>query len=143
MAATKFTAIYVNNTGNIIVREIPGRNTYKIAEKFAIMLNDPEETKLICVVETWKLYPKKMKKPKKIKKYVSDSFLFDTFKQLKEHIWYFIPKNTTKICYEIEEDVITKKYIFTKQERRLICEKTYDKDEEDLKDWNQKQLKLF
>ena len=39
-------------------REIPGMNSYKIAEKFAKMLNDPEETKLVCVVETWKLYPK-------------------------------------------------------------------------------------
>ena len=48
-----------------------------------------------------------------------------------------------KICYELEEDVITKKYIFTKQERRLICEKHYDKDLEDLKKWEKKQLKLF
>ena len=37
-------------------------NTYKIAEKFAIMLNDPEETKLVCVVESWKLYPKENEK---------------------------------------------------------------------------------
>ena len=33
-----------------------GMNTYKIAEKFAIILNDQEETKLVCVIETWKLY---------------------------------------------------------------------------------------
>lgn len=84
-----------------------------------------------------------MKKPKKIRKYEADGFLFNTFKQLKDYIWYFIPKNTTIICYELEEDVITKKYIFTKKERRLMCEKTFDKDEEDLKKWNQKQLKLF
>ena len=84
-----------------------------------------------------------MKTSKKIRKYEADGFLFDTFKQLKEYVWYFIPKNTTKICYELEKDVITKKYIFTKKERRLMCEKTYDKDEEDLKNWNQKQLKLF
>jgi hypothetical protein len=57
MAATKFTAIYANNEDKIIEREIPGMNTYKIAEKFAKMLNDPEETRLICVVESWKLYP--------------------------------------------------------------------------------------
>lgn len=84
-----------------------------------------------------------MKTPKKIRKYEADGFLFDTFKKLKEYVWYFIPKNTTKICHELEEDVITKKYIFTKKERRLMYEKTYDKDEEDLKNWNQKQLKLF
>ena len=33
MATTKFTAIYVNNESKIIEREIPGMNTYKIAEK--------------------------------------------------------------------------------------------------------------
>ena len=53
MAATRFTAIYVNHEGKIIEREIPEMNTYKIAEKFAKMLNDPEETKLVCVVESW------------------------------------------------------------------------------------------
>ena len=65
MAATKFTAIYVNNEGKIIEREIPGMNTYKIAEKFAIMLNDPEETKLVGVIETWKMYPNNYEKTEK------------------------------------------------------------------------------
>ena len=65
MAATEFTAIYVNNEGKIIERKIPGMNTYKIAKKFAIMLNDPEETKLLCVVESWKLYPKENEKTEK------------------------------------------------------------------------------
>lgn len=61
MAATKFTAIYVNKEGKLIEREIPGMNTYKIAEKFAIMLNDNEETKVVAVVESWKLYPNETK----------------------------------------------------------------------------------
>lgn len=65
MAATKFTAIYANNEGRIVEREIPGMNTYKIAEKFAKMLNDSEETKLVCVVESWKLYPKENEKAEK------------------------------------------------------------------------------
>ena len=65
MAVTKFTAIYVNNEGKIIEREIPGMNTYKIAERLAKMLNDPEETKLVCTIETWKLYPKENEKTKK------------------------------------------------------------------------------
>lgn len=65
MAATRFTAIYVNNEGKIIEREIPGMNTYKIATKFAIILNDPEETRLVCVIETWKLYPKEDEKTEK------------------------------------------------------------------------------
>lgn len=65
MAATKFTAIYANYDGKIIKREIPGMNTYKIAEKFAIMLNDPEKTEFVCVVESWKLYPKENEKTEK------------------------------------------------------------------------------
>lgn len=65
MAATKFTAIYANNEGKIIEREILGMNTYKIAEKLAKILNDPEETKLVCVVESWKLYPKENEETEK------------------------------------------------------------------------------
>lgn len=84
-----------------------------------------------------------MKKPKKIRKYETDGYIFDTFKELKNYVYFNISVKMKKICYEIEGDVITKKYIFTKQERRLICEKTYDKDLEDLKKWKEKQLKLF
>ena len=67
MAATKFTAIYVNNEGKIIEREIPGMNSYKIAEKFAKILNDPEETRLVCVdsIVTGKLYPKENEETEK------------------------------------------------------------------------------
>jgi hypothetical protein len=84
-----------------------------------------------------------MKKPKKIRKYEADGYIFNAFQELKNYVYFNTSIKMKKICYELEEDVITKKYIFTKQERRLICEKTYDKDEEDLKNWNQKQLKLF
>ena len=84
-----------------------------------------------------------MKRPKKIRKYETGGYIFDTFKELKRYVYFSTSIKMKKICYELEEDVITKKYIFTKQERRLICEKTYDKDLEDLKEWNQKQLKLF
>ena len=84
-----------------------------------------------------------MKKPKKIRKYEADGYIFNTFRELKNYMYFNTSINTKKICYELEEDVITKKYIFKKQERRLTCEKIYDKDEEDLKKWNQRQLKLF
>ena len=84
-----------------------------------------------------------MKKPKKIRKYEADRYIFNTFQELKNYVYFHTSIKMKKICYELEEDVITKKYIFTKQERRLICEKTYDKDNEDLEKWNQKQLKLF
>ena len=84
-----------------------------------------------------------MKKPKKIRKYETDGYIFDTFKELKNYVYFNTSTKMKKNCYELEEDVITKKYIFTKQKRRLICEKNYDKDNEDLEKWNQKQLKLF
>lgn len=84
-----------------------------------------------------------MKKPKKIRKYEADGYIFNTFRELKNYAYFNTSINMKKNCYELEEDVITKQYIFKKQERRLICEKIYDKDEEDLKKWNQKQLKLF
>ncbi len=84
-----------------------------------------------------------MKKQKKIRKYETDGYVFNTFKELKNYVYFNISIKMKKICYELEEDVITKKYIFTKQERRLICEKTYDKDLEELKKWKEKQLKLF
>ena len=84
-----------------------------------------------------------MKKPKKTRKYEADGHIFDTFKTLKNYVYFNTPIKMKKICYELDEDVITKKYIFTKQERRLICEKTYDKDVEDINKWNHRQLKLF
>ena len=84
-----------------------------------------------------------MKKPKKTRKYEADGRVFDTFKKLKDYVYFNTPIKMKKNCYELDEDIITKEYVFTKQERRLICEKTYDKDVEDLKKWNHKQLKLF
>ena len=84
-----------------------------------------------------------MKKPKKIRKYEADGYIFNTFKELKNYVYFNTSTKNKKICYELDEDIITKKYIFTKQERRLICEKIYDKDVEELKKWKEKQLKLF
>lgn len=84
-----------------------------------------------------------MKKPKRIRKYTVNGYIFDTFQELKTYIYFNTSVKQKKIGYELDEDVITKKYIFTKQERRLICEKTYDKDLEEFEKWKEKQLKLF
>ena len=84
-----------------------------------------------------------MKKPKKIRKYTGDGYLFNTFQELKTYVYFHTSLKQKKIGYELDEDVITKKYIFTKQERRLICEKIYDKDIEELEKWKKKQLELF
>lgn len=66
-----------------------------------------------------------MKKPKKIKKYEADGYIFNTFRELKNYVYFNTSIKMKKICYELDEDIITKKYIFTKQERRLICEKNF------------------
>lgn len=84
-----------------------------------------------------------MKKSKKIRKYTGDGYTFNTFQELKTYVYFHTSLKQKKIGYELDEDVITKKYIFTKQERRLICEKIYDKDVEELENWKKKQLKLF
>ena len=84
-----------------------------------------------------------MKKPKIIRKYTANGYIFNTFKELKTYIYFNTSVKQKKIGYELDEDVITKKYIFTKQERRLICEKTYDKDLEEFEKWKERQLKLF
>lgn len=84
-----------------------------------------------------------MKKPKKDRIYTGDRHVFNTFQELKTYVYFHTCLDQKKIGYELDEDVITKKYIFTKQERRLICEKIYDKDVEELKKWKEKQLKLF
>lgn len=84
-----------------------------------------------------------MKKSKKIRKYTGDGYIFNTFQELKAYMYFHTSLKQKKIGYELDEDVITKKYIFTKQERRLICEKIYDKDVEELENWKKKQLKLF
>ena len=84
-----------------------------------------------------------MKKPKKIKTYIGDGSIFNTFQKLKTYMYFHTCLEQKKIGYELDEDVITKRYIFTKKERGLICEKIYDKDEEELEKWEKKQLKLF
>ena len=83
-----------------------------------------------------------MKKPKKIRTYIGDGRIFNTFQELKTYMYFHTCLNQKKISYELDEDVITKKYIFTKQERRLTCEKTYDKDVEELEKWKKNRVKM-
>ena len=66
MAATKFTAIYtIKSNGQVCTKTLEEECTYKMAEKFAKMILNKEDTTLICVVESWKLYPNENKKNKK------------------------------------------------------------------------------
>lgn len=85
-----------------------------------------------------------MKKIQKIKKsYLSDNKIFNTFRNMKTHAYFNTEIGNTKTGYEMYQDEIIKEYTFKKQERRLICEKTYDRDEELKKESEKRQLKLF
>ena len=68
---------------------------------------------------------------------------FSTFKAFKTFAWYNMKPGEVTKGFEIFEDTVIKEYNLNRKERRLICEKTYDKGLEDLKKWNHKQLKLF
>ena len=62
-----------------------------------------------------------MKKPKKIRKYEADGYIFNTFQELKKYVYFNTSIKMKKICYELEEDIITKEYIFTKQEGEKVA----------------------
>lgn len=84
-----------------------------------------------------------MKKPKRKTIFVILNKEFSTFKAFKTFAWYNMKPGEVTQGFEIFEDTVIKEYNLNRKERRLICEKTYDKDLEDLKKWNHKQLKLF
>lgn len=84
-----------------------------------------------------------MKKPKRKTKFVTLNKEFSTFKAFRTFAWFNMRPGECTNGFEIFKDEIIKEYNLNRKERRLICEKTYDKDKEDLKKWNQNQLKLF
>ena len=85
-----------------------------------------------------------MKKFKKItKSYLSDNKIFTTFGNMKTYAYFNTGVGNAKTGYEMYQDEIIKEYIFKKQERRLLCEKIYDRDEELKKKFEKRQLKLF
>lgn len=83
------------------------------------------------------------KKQKKGYKYIFRNKEFATFKEMKNHAYFNMGVGTEEESFEINEDQIMKKYKLIKQERRLLCIKTYDVIEK-YKKWIEKQqLKLF
>ena len=66
MAKTKFSVIWETTEG-ITTSELPGEHSYKIALSVAkgIQQMNPETTKIVAVVETWKLYPNENEKTEK------------------------------------------------------------------------------
>ena len=84
-----------------------------------------------------------MKKPKKKTTFAILNKEFSTFKAFKTFAWYSMKPGEYTQGFEIFEDTVIKEYNLNRKEKRLIIEKIYDKREEELKKWNQKQLKLF
>lgn len=84
-----------------------------------------------------------IKKRKKQSKYIFRNKEFTTFKAMKTYAYFNMGVGTEEESLEINEDQIMKIYKLTKQERRLLCIKTYDVIEK-YKKWIEKQqLKLF
>lgn len=80
---------------------------------------------------------------KKQNKYIFRNKELATFKDMKTYAYYNMSVGTKEEVLEINEDQIMKKYELIKQERRLLCIKTYDVIE-NYKRWIEKQqLKLF
>lgn len=84
-----------------------------------------------------------IKKRKKQSKYIFRTKEFTTFKNMKTYAYFNMGIGTEEEVWEINEDQIMKIYKLIKQERRLLCIKTYDVIEK-YKKWIEKQqLKLF
>lgn len=82
-------------------------------------------------------------KRKKKNSYLLDNKIFTTFKSMKTYVYFNTGVDNTKNGYEMYQDEIIKEYIFKRQERRLLCEKIYDRDEELKKEFEKRQLNLF
>lgn len=80
---------------------------------------------------------------KKIVHYRHGTQKFNTFQELKRHMYLNMQKNTTENAYQMWDDVIIKEYEFNRLERRLLCRTVYDYDKTELKKWNNDQIKLF
>lgn len=68
---------------------------------------------------------------------------FNTFKEMKEFIWYNSQTNEETQGFELINDVVEKHYIFIKKERRLLCIKIYDKEKAYKEQCERLQLELF
>lgn len=83
------------------------------------------------------------KRQKKQSKYILRNKKFTTFKEMKTYAYFNMSVGTKEEALEISEDEIMKKYELIKQERRLLCIKTYDTIENQKKWIKKQQLKLF
>lgn len=83
------------------------------------------------------------KKMKKIVHYRYGAQKFDTFRELKWHMYLNMQKNTKDNAYQMCNDEILKEYEFNRLERRLLCRTIYDYEKTEFEKWNNRQTKLF
>lgn len=83
------------------------------------------------------------KKMKKNAHYRYGEQKFNTFRELKLHVYLNMQKNTKDNAYQMWNDEILKEYEFYRQERRLLCRTIYDYEKINLEKWNNRQTKLF
>lgn len=83
------------------------------------------------------------KKQKKQSRYIFRDKYFNTFKESKTYAYFNMNVGTKDELLEINDDQIIKRYELIKQERRLLCIKTYDAIKEYEKWVKRLQLKLF
>lgn len=80
---------------------------------------------------------------KKMMYYRHDEQKFNTFWELKNHMYLNMQKNTKDNAYQMYDDMILKEYEFYRQERRLLCRTIYDYEKIKLEKWNNCQTELF
>lgn len=68
---------------------------------------------------------------------------FNTFRELKWHMYLNMQKNTIENAYQMCDDEILKEYEFNRLERRLLCRTIYDYEKINSEKWNNRQTKLF
>lgn len=83
------------------------------------------------------------KRTKKKNKYIFRNKEFISFKTMKTYAYFNMGVGVEEKGYELTNDEILKEYELIKQERRLLCRKIYDKEENDKKESGKRQLKLF
>lgn len=84
-----------------------------------------------------------IKKRFKRTSYLLNNETFTTFKAMKTYAYFNTGVGGTKEGYELADDEIIRIYVFKKQERRILCIKTYDKEKELINELKKKQLNLF
>jgi len=80
---------------------------------------------------------------KKRNKYIFRNKEFISFRAMKTHAYFNMEIGVEEKGYELTNDEILKEYELIKQKRRLLCRIIYNREENDKKESEKKQLKLF